>query len=148
MDEEEVVWPWGMTDRDPDPATRPWVFNPRGFMVAVLDDPATADRAADDLRRAGFADRDLRTYAGQEVLEDRERFLAPQGVLRRAVGTLTSDSEAVELFVGYARAGRAFLWAHVPDREDANRAVRALSKHDVLHLRHYGHDSLEDIHIR
>lgn len=36
----EVVWPWGMTARDPDPSSRPWVFNPVGFLLVVVEDDA------------------------------------------------------------------------------------------------------------
>jgi hypothetical protein len=148
MDEEEVVWPWGLTDRDPDPASRPWVFRPRGFLAAVLEDADRAAEAVALLRQAGFAEKDLRTYTGQQVLDDRERFLAQQGPLRRVVGEMTSDSDAVALFSSYARDGRSFLWVHAPDRESANRAIRSLSGCGVLHLRYYGDDSLEDIHVR
>lgn len=147
-DEDEVVWPWGMTEQDPDPASRPWVFRPRGFLVAVLANAGRAEDAAASLRDAGFAEKNLRTYTGQQVLDDRERFLAQQGALRRVVGEVTSDSEAVALFSEYARDGRSFLWVHVGDRHNANRAIRSLSGHEVLHLRYYGHDSLEDIHVR
>ncbi len=137
-----------MTERDPDPASRPWVFRPRGFLVAVLDDAARAAEAAAALREGGFAEKDLRAYSGEQVLEDRERFLAQQGTLRRLVGEVTSDSDAVALFSSYARDGRSFLWVRVPERDDANRAIRALSGCEVLHLRYYGEDTLEDIHVR
>ena len=30
---------------------------------------------------------------------------------------------------------------HVPDNDDADRAVRGLADHQVLHFRHYGHDA-------
>ncbi len=145
---DEVVWPWGMTERDPDPASRPWIFRPRGFLAAVLEDDEKAEEAKAALRRAGFPEGKLRTYAGRQVLEDRERFLAQQGPLRRAVGEVTSDSQAVALFADYAGKGRAFLWVHVPDRDDANVAIHSLSSCGVLHLRYYGQDSLEDIHVR
>jgi hypothetical protein len=148
MDDNEVVWPWGMSDRDPDPASRPWIFSPRGFMVAILEDPAAAERARAALVETGFADRHLRTYDGQQVLDDREQFLAQQGPLRRVVGNVTSDTEAVELFLRYARDGRSFLWMHVADREVANTAIRNLSTHKVLHYRYYGDGSVEDIHVR
>jgi hypothetical protein len=146
--EEEVVWPWGMTEADPDPATRPWVFRPQGFLVAVLGDAEKAEGAKAALRAAGFAEKDLRSYPGQQVLEDRERFLAQQGPLRRVVGEVTSDSEAVALFSQYAREGRSFLWVHAGDREGANRAIHSLASYEVLHLRYYGRDTLEDIHVR
>ncbi|HEX2192261.1 MAG TPA: hypothetical protein VHH09_03630 [Acidimicrobiales bacterium] len=147
-DEEEVVWPWGMTERDPDPASRPWVFRPQGFLAAVLEDIDRAEEAKAGLQQAGFAEKHLRTYPGSQVLEDRERFLAQQGPLRRVVGEVTIDSKAVALFANYAREGRAFLWVYAPDREDANRAIRALSGFGVLHIRYHGHDTLEDIHVR
>ncbi len=145
-DDEEIVWPWGMTERDPDPASRPMVFRPRGFMVAVMADGDAADSATVALREAGFPEGRLRTFAGHQVLEDRERYLAQQR-LRRLVDRVTSDTDAVQLFVDYAQAGRAFLWVHVPDRKDANRAIRALSEHEVLHFRYWGDDSVEDLHM-
>ncbi len=146
MGENEVVWPWGMTENDPDPASRPWVFRPRGFLVAVMEDGDAADSATVALREAGFPEGRFRTFAGDQVLEDRERFLAQQRSVRRLVERVTSDTDAVQLFVDYAQAGRAFLWVHVPDRKDANRAIRALSEHEVLHFRYYGDDSVEDLH--
>ncbi len=147
-DEDEVVWPWGMTEDDPDPATRPLVFRPRGFLVAVLGDDEKAEEAKASLRAAGFAEKDLRAYPGRQVLEDRERFLAQQGTVRRIVGEVTADSQAVALFSEYARDGRSFLWVHAGDRDNANRAVHSLASHEVLHLRYYGDDALEDIHVR
>ena len=147
-DEDEVVWPWGMTEHDPDPATRPWVFRPRGFLVAVLADDERAEAAKAALRAAGFAERHLRSYPGRQVREDRERFLAQQGTLRRVVGELTIDSDAVALFSDYARQGRTFLWVYARDRDNANRAVHSLANLEVLHIRYYGHDTLEDIHVR
>ena len=148
MDDDEVVWPWGMSERDPDPSTRPWIFSPRGFMVAVLEDADAAEGGRVALMGTGIREKDLRIFTAEQLLEDRERFLAQQGVLRRAVGKVTSDSKAVDLFLDSAHDGRSFLWVHVPDREDANRAIRGLSEHEVLHIRYYGDGDLEDIHVR
>jgi hypothetical protein len=52
------------------------------------------------------------------------------------------------LYFGYARDGRSALWVHVPDEANANRAIRCLADHQVLHIRHYGHGSQDDLHIR
>lgn len=145
MDEHEVVWPWGMTDRDPDPASRPWVFNPRDFLVAVVADDDEAERARSALAGVGFPEEHVRTYSGEQVLDDRERYLAQQSTLRRVVGQVTSDTEAVRQFVRYAREGRAFVWVHVHQREDANRAIRGLSTSNVLHFRYYGDAGVEDV---
>jgi hypothetical protein len=55
MAEDEVVWPVGTTDRDPDIGSRPMVFNPKAFLVAILSD---ADEL--DARGAGEAGRPSR----------------------------------------------------------------------------------------
>jgi hypothetical protein len=62
-------------------------------------------------------------------------------------GALTDDPEALELYFGYARAGRSALWVHVPDDAAADRAVRSLADAKVLHFRHYGRDVQVDIHL-
>lgn len=61
MDENEVVWPWGMSDREPDPASRPSVFDPHGFVVAVVEDDDEAETAKAALGQAGFGQGDLRS---------------------------------------------------------------------------------------
>jgi hypothetical protein len=149
MDEHEVVWPMGMTAHDPSLANRPLVFNPKGFLVAILEDDDHAQRAKAALREAGFADRDLRVYTSQQILADHERYLAQRSLARRMVGGLTDDTTALERYLDRAREGRAALWVHVDaDADaDADRAVRLLADHPVLHLRHYGQDRQQDFHL-
>lgn len=147
MDDNEVVWPWGMTERDPDPASRPWVFNPRGFLLAVLEDDAEAERAGEALGQVGFTAGERRIYSGAQVLDDRERFLAQQSTARRLVERVTIDNEVLNLLIDYAHAGRAFMWVRTPGREDANRAIRGLSTHNVLYFRYYGDDGVEEIRM-
>ena len=147
MAEDEFVWPWGMSEQDPDPASRPWVFDPHGFLVAVLADTGEAERASTTLGGAGFPDAKRRIYTGEQVMDERRRFVAQQGPARRLVEKLTIENDVVQLFLDYAGDGAAFLWIRVPRREDANRAIRALGGHRVLHYRYYGDDSVEDIHL-
>jgi hypothetical protein len=106
----------GMSDQDPAARDRPLVFNPQGFLVAILD--------------------------------SWERFQAERSLAQRVAGAVTDDPATIELYFGYARQGRSALWVHVPEEADAKRAVRLLADHRVLHFRHYGHDSQQDIHIR
>ena len=145
---DEVVWPTGMTDRDPDLSSRPMVFNPKGFLVVIFEDASRTEAAATALREAGFADEDLRIYTSEQILKDRERFLEQRSVTGRVVGALTDDPETIELYYGYAHDGRSALWVHVPDEGDARRAVRCLADYDYLHIRHYGDGGQRDIHIR
>jgi hypothetical protein len=148
MSANQVAWPTGMSEQDPAARDRPLVFNPQGFLVAILDDADHAERARAALVEAGFADRDLRVYTSQQILESWERFQAERSLAQRVAGAVTDDPATIERYFGYAREGRSALWVHVPDDADAARAVRALADHQVLHFRHYGHDRQEDLHIR
>ena len=148
MNAKEVPWPTGMSDQDPPARARPLVFSPQGFLVAILDDADQAERARTALAEAGFAETDLRVYTSQQILDSWERFLAERSLAQRVAGAVTDDPETIEAYFGYARAGRSALWVRVPDDADADRAVRCLADHQVLHIRHYGQDSQHDIHIR
>jgi hypothetical protein len=147
MDEHEVAWPTGMSDQDPAARERPLVFNPQGFLVAILEDADQAEQAKATLAGAGFADTDLRVYTSQQILDSWERFQAERSLTQRVAGALTDDPDTIELYFGSARQGRSALWVHVPEEADAKRAVRALADHQVLHIRYYGHDRQDDIHI-
>jgi hypothetical protein len=148
MSANDVVWPTGMSDQDPAARDRPLFFNPQGFLVAVLEGADQAERARAALAEAGFAERDLRVYTSRQILDSWERFQAERSLTQRVVGAVTDDPDTIELYFGYARAGRSALWVHVPDEADAKRAVRGLADHQVLHFRHYGHDRQDDLHIR
>lgn len=148
QDDHGVVWPTGMSDQDPAARERPLVFNPEGFLIAILEDVDQAEHARAALAGAGFAEGDLRVYSSQEILDSWERFQAERSLAQRVVGAVTDDPATIEAYFGYARQGRSALWVHVPEDADAKRAVRVLADHPVLHLRHYGHGSQQDIHIR
>jgi len=148
MSANEVAWPTGMSEQDPAARARPLVFNPQGFLVAILQDADRAEQARAALAEAGFADRDLRVYTSQQILDSWERFQAERSLAQRVVGAVTDDPATIEQYFGYARQGRSALWVHVPDDADADRAVRCLADHQVLHFRHYGHNSQQDLHIR
>jgi hypothetical protein len=148
MSANEITWPTGMSEQDPAARARPLFFNPQGFLVAILNDADQAEQARATLAEAGFSDRDLRVYTSQQILDSWERFQAERSIAQRVVGAVTDDPETIELYFGYARQGRSALWVRVPDEADADRAIRCLADHQVLHFRHYGHDSQQDLHIR
>ena len=147
MTANHVAWPTGMSDQDPVARDRPLVFNPQGFLVAILEDADHAEQARAALANAGFADRNLRVYTSQQILDSWKRFQAERRLAQRVAGAVTDDRDTIELYFGYARAGRSALWVHVPDDDHADRAVRGLADYQVLHFRHYGHDSQQDLHI-
>src|SRR4051812_18006330 len=106
MADDDFVWPVGTTAQDPDLADRPVVFRPEGFLVAILTDADEAGRAAAALRTAGFDDRTLRIFTGEQILADYARYTARQGRSRRVVATVVDDAETLQLYHGHARDGR------------------------------------------
>jgi hypothetical protein len=148
MNANEVVWPTGMSDQDPAARERPLFFNPQGFLVAILNDADQAEQAKATLAEAGFAQTDLRVYTSRQILDSWERFQAERSLAQRVAGAFSDDPDTIELYFGYARAGRSALWVRVADKADAKRAIRCLADHQVLHFRHYGHDRQDDLHIR
>ena len=148
MADPDVVWPVGTTDQDPDLADRPLVFNPKGFLVAILPGAAEAEEAAAALRTAGFADRELRIFTSEQILADHGRYLAQMSLTRRVAAAVTDDQETLELYHGHAWDGRFALWVHVADDDAANRAIRALSDSPALHIRHYGHRRRSDFYVQ
>jgi hypothetical protein len=148
MAEDRIVWPVGTTDRDPELADRPFVFNPEGFLVAILPDSAEAERAAAALREARFADRKLRIFTSEQILEDYARYTAQKSVPRRVVTAVTDDQETLDLYHGHARDGRCALWVHVVDDDEAGRAIRVLADFPTLHIRYYGHRRQSDFYLR
>jgi hypothetical protein len=148
MADTDIVWPVGTTDQDPDLTSRPMVFNPKGFLVAILPGAHGAERAATALRGAGFADRKLRIFTSEQILEGYARYTAQPSLPRRVVAALSDDQETIELYYGHARDGCCALWVHVTDDDEANRAIRGLSGCRSLHIRHYGHRRQSDFYLQ
>jgi len=145
---EDIVWPVGTTDQDPDLADRPYVFAPRGFLVAILADADEAERAVTALHAAGFAKAKLRIFTPDQILDDYARYVAQKNLPRRVVTAVTDDQETLDLYHGHARDGRYALWVHVVDDDEANRAMRGLSGCRTLHIRHYGHHRQSDFYLQ
>ena len=148
MADTDIVWPVGTTDQDPGLSDRSMVFNPKGFLVAILPSADEADRAAAALRCAGFADRKLRIFTSSQILDDYARYTAQPSLPRRVVAALTDDQETIELYYGHARDGCVALWVHVTDDDDAGRAIRGLAGSGTLHIRHYGHRRQSDFYLQ
>ena len=148
MADDEIVWPVGTTDEGLGPRFPAMVFHPKGLLVAILTDADEAERAAAALRAVGFADRRLRVFTSEQILDDYSRYTAQQSLPRRLVAALTDDRETLDLYHGHARHGRAALWVHVAGDDEADRAIRGLAGNATLHIRHYGHRKQGDFYLQ
>jgi len=142
MDESENTFPMDITD----PSSRPWNFQPEGYLVVILAGTEVAQRAETALVAEGFAPRDVKLYTGKQILANHEEYMGRRGVTSKAVGSVADDLEGRELYLGYAREDRA-LWLRLPDEADVPKALRVLADHHYLHTRYYGFEQQTDFHI-
>ena len=99
MDESENTFPMDITD----PSSRPWNFQPEGYLVVILAGTEVAQRAETALVAEGFAPRDVKLYTGKQILANHEEYMGRRGVTSKAVGSVADDLEGRELYLGYAR---------------------------------------------
>ena len=143
MNEIENTFPMDITD----PSSRPWSFRPEGYLVVILTGTEEAQQAEAALVAKGFAPRDVKLYAGKQILENHEDYMGRRGVTSKVVGYLADDVEGRELYLGYAREDRCALWLRVPDEADVPKALRVLADHNYLHTRYYGSEHQTDFHV-
>ena len=143
MDESENTFPMDITD----PSSRPWNFQPEGYLVVILAGTEVAQRAETALVAEGFAPRDVKLYTGKQILANHEEYMGRRGVTSKAVGSVADDLEGRELYLGYAREDRCALWLRLPDEADVPKALRVLADHNYLHTRYYGSEQQTDFHV-
>jgi hypothetical protein len=141
--DNENTFPMDVTD----PSSRPWKFQPRGYLVVILASSEEAQRAETALVAEGFAIRDIKLYTGKQILDNQEEYIRRRGVTSKVVGSLIDDVEGRELYLGYARDDRCAMWVRIPDDGEVPKALRVLADHDYLHTRHYGSRRQTDYHL-
>lgn len=118
-------------------------YYPKGWVVAVIHERAEAERAAEALRTAGFADEDVRLFSGREVLELDRAFDEQRSIGQRLGGLLSSDEAAAQQeYLDEARRGRHFVLVHASGPE---RAGAILASHEAHAMRHYGDLAITDL---
>lgn len=145
MDEDANTFPMDFYVDDPSP--RPWKFRPEGYLVVILSDAEEARRAEAELVTTGFAQRDIKIYAGKQILENYEVYVSRRTVTDKVVGSIVDDSEGRDLYLEYAREDRSALWLRMPDEDDAGKALRVLADSNYLHARYYGAEKQTDFHV-
>ena len=134
----------------PGPPPSSWgLFYPEGDIVAVIDDCAEADRAAQELEAAGIAADDIFLIEGRRVVEVMEDFQQHQhafGRIGRAISNLMSDAPRFEQeYLDEARKGHHLLAVHAPSAEVVERVRPVLRAHRAHHVRHYGPLTVDEL---
>lgn len=145
-----------MTDQPPDAQsplkdgdTSFGTFYPKHYVLAAYPDDATAGRAGDALRAAGFAADDVVSASGAEVVARSEAETAHQGALTRLreqwSRLYTDGSAESKRLLDLAGQGAAFVLAYAPEEDQTNRAAAALRPLGPEVLRYFGTFTVTDL---
>jgi hypothetical protein len=145
MTERENAFPLDFYVDDPSP--HPWKFRPQGYLVVILSDADEGHRAEAALVAAGFASRDVKVYAGTQILANYQVYAERRSVTDKVAASVVDDSEGRELYLELAREGRSALWLRLPVEDDVAKALRVLADFSYLHARHYGSETATDFHV-
>ena len=123
------------------------------FLIGVLDDQASANDAADALRKAGWNDEDFKLFHGEEAINSAEEHPEAteehQSLAKRAA-IIARDLSSNEggLAAEYEeemRKGHHLLAIYTPDSEHEDRAQEVLQSHDAHYVECFGSWSIIDV---
>jgi len=123
---------------------------PTNNLLAIIDDGAEADRAAEALKAAGFAPSDIVVFHGPEALAEIQSRETPITRLRNVWERLTQapdEGEGRDAFLQRLREGRTGLMVYAPTHEQAERARDILIRHHaygLFYLRRWTAERLPD----
>lgn len=114
----------------------------RDWIVGVIDTPADAEQAAQELRNAGFADDEVRLSHGPEAEQSAQDQAAHQGFFKRILSELVGDTNEKGSFAddysAEARMGHSIISVYAPQTEDIAQAQQILEAHGAHRIKHYG----------
>src|ERR1700730_5198506 len=126
------------------------VFYPKHCLLAVFENLAEADRAKDELTRAGGRVReDVISVSGEEVVRFAEDHLLKDGLwgvmmteLSRMFGTeaLYADKD-----LAAAKSGAAFIAVHCPTEKAKTAAWKLLEPRQPIVARYYSFGGIEHL---
>jgi hypothetical protein len=115
------------------------MWNPRGCLVSVIDEPVEAWRAAEHLREAGFAAEDVRVALAHEVTEvaDTSREHSILGIVR-GIFSLGDEGIIAASYLDEARSGHHLLIVYAPKDDQRRRAHAVVADHQAHAVHYYG----------
>ena len=130
------------------PAAPPTKFGnvyPKGDIIAVVEDHATAQQLVGSLRASDFPDDDMDILEPAFVLEAAETLARQRGLLSRLASTLGDEGYFADQFLQLVRQGHPIVLIHAPEEQTLQRARPVLARHRVLVARHYGDLAITDL---
>lgn len=114
--------------------------HPNDSVVAQIDDPQEAQRAAADLRQAGFAEEDVAVFAGPmggRTIEKQQEHRNPLSQLWERLRTAGSDVDVEhEARMEALARGHAIIVVHTPNQDQVERVREVLLAHNAHTFRY------------
>jgi len=114
----------------------------------VIDDPAEALRAVENLRATGFSEEDIRLFLSQEVVDRDRAIMSYRSVLQNMIYTvanISDDAAMAREYLDEARQGHQLLVVHAPEVERATQASASVERHHAHRVRYYGRWVVRDV---
>jgi hypothetical protein len=104
---------------------------PKDNMLAIADDRATAERAAQALRAAGFAESEITLLHGREAWEEIQKKKGERNTFERFFDNMQeldaeSGRNSPQDYLTALKEGRSNILVRAPDQQSRDRAYAAL----------------------
>jgi hypothetical protein len=125
------------------------VFYPKHYLLAVFPNLPDADRAKQELTRAGRLEEEVISVSGEEVVQFAEEHMRKDGLwgllmtkLSRGIGT---EASYADKDLAAAKNGAAFLAVHCPTEDLKTEAWNLLEPRCPLAARYYSFGGIEHL---
>jgi hypothetical protein len=125
------------------------VFYPRHYLLAVFPNLPDADRAKDELTRAGRLEQDVISVSGEEVVQFAEEHMHKDGLwgllmtkVSRGIGT---EASYADKDLAAAKNGAAFVAVHCPTENLKIEAWKLIEPRHPLVARYYSLGGIEHL---
>jgi hypothetical protein len=122
------------------------VFYPNHYLIAVFRDLPAAEHALRKLRMAGFAEDEIISAGGHEIVELAAQETGLGGFLMQAVSRFFATEQLfTDRDLDHARHGAGFLAVHCPVENTKKDAWSVLESEAPLDARYYGTGGIEHL---
>jgi hypothetical protein len=122
------------------------VFYPNHYLIAVLWNLETAQRAAKKLRLTGFGEDEVIAVGGQDFIELSDEETGPGSFLMQAISRFFATEQRFhdsDLYM--AHHGAAFVAVHCPTKTTKQKVWDVLKSEALLAARYYANDGIEHL---
>lgn len=122
------------------------VFYPKHYLIAVFRDSGAAQRAATDLRRAGFSESEAIAVTGEDFIELANEETGPGNFIMQALSRFFATEQVThDQDLDLAHRGAGFVAVHCPTEGQKNNAWTVLQPENPLAARYYAGNGIEHL---